>query len=72
MTPQELENIFPSLVRNESKLRIWLNNGTYYLYAWYNKSRCFYTRSQKRKSPHMTLFYGIVPKSMTCLKRLCE
>ena len=31
MTSQELENIFPSIVRNESKLQIWLNNGTYYL-----------------------------------------
>lgn len=51
MTPQELENIFPSIVRNESKLRIWLNNGTYYLYAWYNNKSLYLHPLAEAKVP---------------------
>lgn len=56
MTPQELERVFRSIVKNESRLRIWLDTGAYYLYAWYNNQSLYLHPLAEAKVPKYDRF----------------
>ena len=56
MSPQELEQVFRSIVKNESRLRIWLDTGAYYLYAWYNSWSLYLHPLAEAKVPKYDIF----------------